>query len=110
MYYAVTDERVIINSNFSKPYMIVLPVNSLPLIIASFTDSGNGTILFGDGYSEYAQLAETGLEFLAKFQRGGGMLAPPAFYDISDAQQVAGLLNEMRRRAMHRESKVDDKT
>jgi hypothetical protein len=88
-FYAVTNQRVLVLKGRSLQSVFL---NQLPSVNQSARADGSGSLEFGPGSGPfgYAIWSDTGMDF---FTRG---LAPPAFYDIADVNQVHRLIIQAR--------------
>lgn len=83
-FYAVTDKRILILSEFwGKKNVQTAYISNLPSINKSVNTKGVGVLIFGDNSINQATYANSGLEMLG----WGGKIAP-IFYDIKDVDEV----------------------
>ncbi len=95
-YYAVTDRRVLslVRSRRGDKTQAAF-IETIPSINKRIRRDGSGSVTFGTSPWWGDWYANTGLEFMAW---GWGSGSAVSFQDIENAQDVAGLVNDLRRR------------
>lgn len=91
-YYAVTDKRVLVLSDFFSRHFEAAFINSIPVINKSVKTSGTGTIIFGNTNFFATMYGNTGMDFFASYYG----VSAPAFYDIKDVESVYQQVNNLR--------------
>lgn len=88
-YYAITDKRAIIYSNFLGKSVEGIYFNSISTINKTIGSNGRGTIIFGN--TNTASYNNTGLDIFGK------TTLSPAFYDIDEAKIVYQRITELKK-------------
>lgn len=91
-YYAFTDKRILVLSDFLGKNLQAAYINTLPVINKSANREGNGSIIFGAQNMQTATYNNTGMDF---FTAGGGA-SVPAFYDIERVDAVYKMIIKLR--------------
>lgn len=94
-YYAVTDKRVIILSNLFSKHLEAAFINTIPTMNKSIKGNGSGTIVFGNPNMFASWYGNTGLEFFGMYYG----VNVPTFYDVTEANRVYDMVNELRNKA-----------
>ena len=93
-YYAITNQRVLVLSNFIGRSMQAQFINHIPVMNKSVRKNGYGTIIFGNPSFLTSMYGNTGLEFFNS-PFGNSVVT---FYDIPNVNEVYQVINDVRRR------------
>jgi hypothetical protein len=91
-HYAVTDQRVLIESGAFSRRFVEMPLDQLPPVQLEEGSSGVGTITFG---------TTTGIRVPPGWPTMGAYAGAPAFLSIRDASRVYRIVQEARGAAPH---------
>jgi hypothetical protein len=94
--YAVTDRRVLsVERSWRGARTSAVFIDRLPTVNKRLRRDGSGSLTFGSAGRLWTWFENTGMEFMS---RGFGGTDTTTFFDIPDANGVARLVNDLRRR------------
>jgi hypothetical protein len=86
-YYALTNKRILILTDFLGRKFQAIYLNTVPTIQKTIRSNGMGNLIFGNQSFQSSMYANSGMDLFSGFSGFSGGTAP-AFYDIKDAETV----------------------